>query len=122
MSKVDRLTVKLPMYYAQIEFYICDDYGVLAKAVPERIREDVLESTSSGTFSPYTMQDVKLYRRPIIYARWHNIPIIAHEILHACTWIASQSGIPMTYENDETLAYMQQYLLNIYLAKFWDIK
>jgi len=80
-AKVDRLTVKLPMYWAQIEFYICNDYELVAKKVPDWARNDVLESTSYGTCTFAMVKEHELYRRPVIFMREHDLSTVCHEIL-----------------------------------------
>jgi hypothetical protein len=120
--KVERLTVKIPMYFAQIEFYICDDYEEIAKFVPVSIKSEVADWEGVGACHYLKFSGGNYPFRPTIQMRSNCIETAAHEIIHACAFILKKAGIPTDSNNGEPLAYVFDFVFNKYLAKFWDIK
>lgn len=43
--------------------------------------------------------------------RGDDITTLAHEFLHCATWILQTAGVPISCENDEPIAYLQEFLL-----------
>ena len=103
-KKVDRFTVKMPMYLAQVEFYICDDYEAISKLVPLAIKTPSALCRGMGACHFTTKNNVDMYLRPIIQMDKHCIATAAHETIHACTWILEQAGINPSSDQSETLA------------------
>lgn len=42
---------------------------------------------------------------------------LVHEVLHATTTILNNRGVPINFENDETIAYLQEFILSEILTK-----
>jgi hypothetical protein len=52
-----------------------------------------------------------------IFMHKYNAKIFIHEILHATTYLFQDRGIEISYKNDETMAYMIEYIYAEYHKK-----
>lgn len=53
----------------------------------------------------------------VIWAPRKNIPVLAHECLHAVNWSLSNKGFELTYESEEAYTYYLQFLLRVIINK-----
>jgi hypothetical protein len=120
--KVDRLTVKIPMYYAKVEFYICDDLEAVSDLLPHCIKSSSWNLSGVACCHYTYRQGEEMQRRPIIQMTKHHISDAGHEIIHACTWILKEAGIDPGNDTGEGLAYLYDFIMDKYLDKFWEIK
>lgn len=44
-----------------------------------------------------------------------SVPEVAHEFIHAAMWVLKDSGVPVTWTNDEALAYLAEQMIQDYL-------
>ena len=54
----------------------------------------------------------------ILWLRKPSIEFLVHEAVHVSTFLFTSVGVPISFENDETLAYTVQYLIKESLLKF----
>ena len=53
-----------------------------------------------------------------IYCQSYDQILLAHECLHAVSWVFDKVGLPMTKKCDEAMTYYQQFLLTKIKEKF----
>ena len=100
---------KDPLFGSEIHFIDAitaeDAKDIFVKCFP-CIKTEMFEEALAGFDSP-ELNEV-LY----IWGNKHHIHHIAHECVHAAAYTLHRVGVPVSFRNDETLAYYVQFLMN----------
>ena len=101
-------------YYSEtLLFYTGCTAGRLVKElekkyqVPKSAMSDIKKHSGIIGFAHHTNDLFILwYRSP------EDLPTLIHELYHICTKMFEYKGVPISYENDETMAYYMSYWMS----------
>lgn len=75
----------------------------------------VINLEESHDVPGYVAIAIKNFAEKYADDQWRAIAVLSHEAVHVATAIMHNRGIPISYENDETLAYLQEWILETIL-------
>jgi len=99
------------MFYVHLTLFIgdVDAFNKYLKHFPEY---EGVEANGRGKHIVDTYK-----KTSIIWAENKDIWTLSHELIHHCVCALSARGVPLTYENDEVLAYYYEMMLKKILKK-----
>jgi len=100
-----RLKIKIPMYWAEITILIGEYHDVVLHA-PKSSRGSLNDTYMARTLHNFDGSKHNV----VIHSRSAAISVIAHEAVHAASFIYGYIGAKADFDNDEHVAYMVQYI------------
>ena len=115
--------VEIPIFSVRVIIWL-KDFDSLCKEMMERfdigIADDIFQKSADGCVlnlegdyfvSGYVLLALKDFKKRVKEDKAEAMSTLVHECLHVATAVMHNRGIPVSYENDETIAYIQSYLV-----------
>lgn len=105
----------------QTNFYYVDTdiHSKFQKIIKKELGLDIPHKPTgvSGGFTTIENKDHPGNIIGLLWAPSKNIPILAHECLHAVIWDLDSKGIELSHESEEAYTYYLQFLLHAIINK-----
>lgn len=107
-NKLKYYEIHNDLWKAPLSLYIGNKESYNKRMKKLGLEDDVLVLNEAGK---YWMDREKGYKVMWIPSL-ENKDVLIHELVHYCFDVMNTKGVPIQYENDETIAYLMEYMFN----------
>jgi hypothetical protein len=100
-----KIKIRVPMYFAEITVLI-GEYKEMILVAPNPAKPHMADTYMARTLHNFDGKK----NHVVIHSRSAAISVIAHEAVHAASFIFDQIGAKADFNNDEHVAYLVQYI------------
>ena len=103
-----KVVIKMPVLKAKVTVLI-GEYDTIQKHIPSDCHS-FERNESYMARATFCRKNGRMVFHSIIHSKSAAISVIAHEAVHASSYILDAMGVLADHDNDEFLAYMVQYI------------
>ena len=106
-------TFEIPIYCADVILVIHEDFEEIDEKYKLELQDEFGDSPNNAMAITHVNSDEKgkLEIYILLKPSCLDIDTVAHEILHVINWICVEKGMEHDINNDESLAYLQGYIM-----------
>jgi hypothetical protein len=105
-----RIDLKIPSMRARVVIFVGEYDDIKNDKVFKQLGMTCFDSHVYTGRCTYLRAGGRLTHTAVIHSKSKAISVIAHEAVHAASFIISEMGDRASFENDEVVAYLVQYI------------
>lgn len=124
MKQLKQFYINIPMFDCIVYFYLEDNSGLIDFA-KKKFKVNLSDPTiETAVGAAYNLEELGCSATYLVaidnfwsYKFSYILPVVVHELLHSTSMLLTTRNVSANMENDEIIAYLQQYMFEQFLKK-----